>query len=98
MGPYIVTKDEIPDPQKLSLVTKVNDEVRRNGHTGNMIFPVDELIAQVSTYVTLEPGDVILTGTPAGVGKGMNPPKFLKAGDTVKVSIEGIGTLSNTFA
>ncbi|SIT68984.1 fumarylacetoacetate hydrolase family protein [Edaphobacillus lindanitolerans] len=98
MGPYIVTKDEIPDPQKLSLVTKVNDEVRQNGHTGNMIFPVDELIAQVSTYVTLEPGDVILTGTPAGVGKGMKPPKFLKAGDTVKVSIEGIGTLSNTFA
>ncbi|MET3575645.1 fumarylacetoacetate hydrolase family protein [Bhargavaea ullalensis] len=98
MGPYIVTKDEIPDPQNLSLVTKVNDEVRQNGHTRDMIFPIDELIAQVSTYVTLEPGDVILTGTPAGVGKGMNPPKFLKAGDTVKVSVEGIGTLSNTFA
>lgn len=98
MGPYLVTKDEIPDPQNLSLVTKVNGEVRQNGNTKDMIFPIDELIAQVSRYVTLEPGDVILTGTPSGVGKGMNPPSFLRAGDTVKVSIEGIGTLSNTFA
>ncbi|WP_040227780.1 fumarylacetoacetate hydrolase family protein [Bhargavaea cecembensis] len=98
VGPYIVTKDEIPDPHQLSLVTKVNDEVRQNGHTGDMIFRIDDLIAQVSTYVTLEPGDIILTGTPAGVGKGMNPSAFLKAGDTVKVSIEGIGTLSNKFA
>ncbi|MFC7365063.1 MULTISPECIES: fumarylacetoacetate hydrolase family protein [Bhargavaea] len=98
MGPYLVTKDEIPDPQNLSLVTKVNGEVRQNGNTKDMIFPIDELIAQVSLYVTLEPGDVILTGTPSGVGKGMNPPAFIQPGDTVKVSIEGIGTLSNTFA
>ena len=93
MGPYLVTKDEIPEAQDLSIVTKVNDEVRQNGNTENMIRRVDDIIAEVSKYIALEPGDVILTGTPAGVGKGFNPPKFLKAGDTVKVSIESIGTL-----
>ncbi|MDN4606848.1 fumarylacetoacetate hydrolase family protein [Sporosarcina highlanderae] len=97
MGPYIVTKDEIPNPHQLSIATKVNDEVRQNGNTADMIFKIDELIAEISKYVMLEPGDVILTGTPAGVGKGLNPPKFLKAGDTVKISIEGIGTLVNRF-
>lgn len=97
MGPYLVSKDEIPDPQKLSIVTKVNGELRQNGSTKDMIFSVADIIATVSKYVTLEPGDVILTGTPAGVGKGMNPPQFLKAGDEVKVSIEGIGTLANRF-
>lgn len=98
IGPYIVTKDELPNPHNLTIVTKVNDEVRQNGHTRNMIFKIDELIAEISKYVTLEPGDVILTGTPAGVGKGMNPPRFLQAGDTVKISVEGIGTLVNRFA
>lgn len=97
MGPYLVSKDEIPDPQKLSIVTKVNGSLRQNGSTADMIFSVEEIIAQVSKYVTLEPGDVILTGTPSGVGKGMNPPQFLKAGDEVKISIEGIGTLANRF-
>ncbi|MDQ0429042.1 2-keto-4-pentenoate hydratase/2-oxohepta-3-ene-1,7-dioic acid hydratase in catechol pathway [Planomicrobium stackebrandtii] len=93
IGPYIVTKDEIPQAQNLSIVTKVNDEVRQNGNTENMIRRVDDLVAEVSKYIALEPGDVLLTGTPAGVGKGFNPPKFLKAGDTIKVSIESIGTL-----
>ncbi len=97
MGPYLVTKDEIPDPQNLSIVTKVNNELRQNGHTSQMIFTIEELIKDISNLVTLEPGDVILTGTPSGVGKGFKPPKFLTAGDTVKVSIEGIGTLSNRF-
>ncbi|WP_432363954.1 fumarylacetoacetate hydrolase family protein [Sporosarcina sp. UB5] len=97
IGPYIVTKDEIPNAHNLSIVTKVNGEVRQNGNTSDMIFKIDELIAEISKFVTLEPGDVILTGTPAGVGKGMNPPKFLKAGDTVKISVEGIGTLVNRF-
>ncbi|WP_088005677.1 fumarylacetoacetate hydrolase family protein [Indiicoccus explosivorum] len=97
MGPYLVTKDEIAPTQQLSIVTKVNDEVRQNGSTGNMIRAVDELISEVSKYVALEPGDILLTGTPAGVGKGFNPPKFLKAGDTVKVSVEGIGTLVTHF-
>ena len=98
MGPYVVSKDEIPDPQALTIVTKVNGEIRQNGSTKDMIFPVAELIATLSKYVTLEPGDVILTGTPAGVGKGFNPPKFIQAGDEVKISIEGIGTLANRFA
>ena len=98
MGPYLVTKDEIPNPNHLSVVTKVNDEVRQNGNTKSMIFKVEDLIAEISRFVTLEPGDVILTGTPAGVGKGMNPPSFLQKGDSVKISIEGIGTLSNSFA
>lgn len=98
MGPYLVTKDEIPDPHALSIVTKVNGEVRQNGSTKDMLFSVSDIIETVSKYVTLEPGDVILTGTPAGVGKGMNPPQFLKAGDEVKISIEGIGTLANQFA
>jgi 2-keto-4-pentenoate hydratase/2-oxohepta-3-ene-1,7-dioic acid hydratase in catechol pathway len=97
MGPYLVTKDEIPNAHNLSIVTKVNEQVRQNGNTASMIFKIDELIAEISRYVTLEPGDVILTGTPAGVGKGMKPPTFLKKDDTVKVSIEGIGTLVNKF-
>ena len=97
MGPYVVTKDEIPNPHNLTVVTKVNDEVRQNGNTATMVFKIDDLIAEISRFVTLEPGDVILTGTPAGVGKGMKPPSFLKKGDTVKVSIEGIGTLVNKF-
>ena len=97
LGPYLVSKDEIPDPQNLSIVTKVNDEIRQNGHTKDMIFSVADIVSIVSKYVTLEPGDVILTGTPDGVGKGMNPPQYLKSGDTVKISIEGIGTLANYF-
>ncbi|VDG97238.1 4-hydroxyphenylacetate degradation bifunctional isomerase/decarboxylase [Lysinibacillus sphaericus] len=97
LGPYIVTKDEIPNPHNLSIVTKVNDDVRQNGNTKSMIIPIDEIIEELSKFVTLEPGDVILTGTPAGVGKAMNPPTYLKAGDTVKVSVEGIGTLVNYF-
>ena len=98
LGPYVVTKDEIPDPQALTIVTKVNDTIRQNGTTKDMIFSVEELVSVLSKHVTLEPGDVILTGTPSGVGKGMNPPTFLKVGDVVKVSIEGIGTLVNKFA
>lgn len=97
VGPYVVTKDEIPNPNELSIVTKVNDEVRQSSHTSKMIYKVEDIIAEVSRFVTLEPGDVILTGTPAGVGKGMNPPTFLQAGDTVNISVEGIGTLSNRF-
>lgn len=82
----------------MTIVTKVNGEVRQNGSTKDMMFTVEELVSILSQHITLEPGDIILTGTPAGVGKGMNPPTFLKAGDEVKISIEGIGTLSNRFA
>ena len=98
LGPYLVSKDEIPNPQVLSVVTKVNGEVRQNGSTKDMMFNVAEQISILSNHVLLEPGDVILTGTPAGVGKGMNPPTFLQAGDEVKISIEGIGTLVNRFS
>src|SRR5699024_9099346 len=97
MGLYVVTKDDIPNPNALSLVTKVNDEVRQSSQTDKMIFNVEEIIAEVSRFITLEPGDVILTGTPAGVGKGMTPPGFIQEGDIVKVSVEGIGTLVNRF-
>lgn len=97
MGPYLVTKDEIPNPQNLTVVTKVNDEVRQNGTTKDMVHPVEEIIVEISKLVTLEPGDVILTGSTSGVGHGLTPPQYLKAGDSVKVSIEGIGTLANTF-
>ncbi|MEW9501628.1 fumarylacetoacetate hydrolase family protein [Jeotgalibacillus marinus] len=95
MGPYLVSKDEIPYPNELSIVTKVNDEIRQNGNTQDMIFSIEEIISTLSKGMTLEPGDVIATGTPAGVGKGLNPPIFLKKGDQVKVSIQGIGTLNN---
>ncbi|MFC4353615.1 fumarylacetoacetate hydrolase family protein [Chryseomicrobium palamuruense] len=93
IGPYIVTKEELANPSELTIVTKVNDEIRQNGKTSDMVYSIEQIIAKLSAVVELEPGDVILTGTPAGVGKGFEPPKFLKSGDTVKVSIEGIGTL-----
>jgi len=95
MGPYLVSKDEIPNPNQLSIVTKVNDEIRQDGNTKDMIFSIEDIISTLSKGMTLEPGDVIATGTPAGVGKGFNPPKYLKQGDIVKVSIQGIGTLTN---
>src|SRR5690606_30299576 len=95
LGPAIVTRDEIPDPQALALKTMVNDEVMQDGNTSDMIHGVYELVAYCSQTFTLEPGDVILTGTPSGVGKGMKPPRFLKDGDTVSVTIDKLGTLSN---
>lgn len=97
LGPYLVTKDEIPNPHALTIVTKVNGEIRQNSVTKEMMYPVDELISTLSKFVTLEPGDVILTGSPAGSARGMEQPVYLKSGDVVKVSIEGIGTLVNTF-
>ncbi|PKR77939.1 5-carboxymethyl-2-hydroxymuconate isomerase [Halalkalibacillus sediminis] len=95
MGPVIVHRDAIPDVQNLSVRTIVNGEERQNGSTKDMIFSVDELIEVLSDGMTLEPGDVIATGTPSGVGKGFNPPKFLKSGDEVRISIESIGELVN---
>lgn len=95
LGPALVTPDEIPDPQNLKLTTTLNGEVVQNGHTRDMIFPVDELIAFLSQDTTLLPGTVILTGTPAGVGAGRKPPVFLKPGDTVTIEIENIGQLTN---
>lgn len=93
MGPALVTADEVADPQALQLRTTVSGEVRQAASTGEMIFPVAELIAFASRLMTLEPGDVILSGTPAGVGAAANPPRWLADGDLVEVEIEGVGLL-----
>jgi 2-keto-4-pentenoate hydratase/2-oxohepta-3-ene-1,7-dioic acid hydratase in catechol pathway len=95
MGPWIVTADEIPDPSALAIRCTVNGEVRQAASTGDMIHDVRSLIAFCSRFFTLEPGDVIATGTPGGVGAFRDPPVFLADGDVVAVSIEGIGTLEN---
>ncbi|WNB90669.1 fumarylacetoacetate hydrolase family protein [Bacillus sp. NEB1478] len=95
MGPWIVHHSEIPNPEKLSIQTKVNGEQRQDGNTRDFIFDIPTMIAELSKGMTLEAGDIIATGTPAGVGKGMKPPVFLKSGDTIEITIEGIGTLSN---
>jgi 2-keto-4-pentenoate hydratase/2-oxohepta-3-ene-1,7-dioic acid hydratase in catechol pathway len=95
LGPWIVPASEIPDPQNLSLKLWVNDVIKQDSSTGEMIFSVAEQIEQLSRGMTLYPGDVILTGTPAGVGLARN--EFLKSGDTVRIEIEHIGTLSNTI-
>ena len=93
MGPTIVTADEIPDPHKLSIRLKLNGQIMQDSNTDQLIFGVPRLIEFLSETITLEPGDVIATGTPAGVGFARNPPVFLKAGDDMEVSIEGIGGL-----
>jgi len=93
MGPCLVTKDELTDPQSLCLWTKVNGEKRQNGWSGDMMFGVAHLISYISQFMTLLPGDVIATGTPAGVGMGMKPPRYLSAGDLVELGIEGIGKI-----
>ena len=95
LGPWLVTADEVPDPQKLRMWLKVNGETRQNGSTSTMIFGVATLVADISRYMTLEPGDVVTTGTPPGVGLGMKPtPQYLKAGDGVELGIERLGTQS----
>jgi 2-keto-4-pentenoate hydratase/2-oxohepta-3-ene-1,7-dioic acid hydratase in catechol pathway len=94
-GPWMVTADEIAPGRALKLVTRLNGETVQDSHTGQMIFDIPRLIAYASTIFTLVPGDVIATGTPAGVGWSRKPPRFMKAGDVVEVEIEGIGTLRN---
>ena len=95
MGPFIVTADEIPNPQSLQIQTRVNREVRQDTSTSEMIFEIAEVLVNLTTGITLEPGDIIATGTPSGVGYAMTPPHFLKAGDRVSVSITGLGQLDN---
>ncbi|MBN1866348.1 fumarylacetoacetate hydrolase family protein [Candidatus Sumerlaeota bacterium] len=95
MGPWLVTRDEIPDPQNLSICCRVNGEALQQSNTNQMVFSVAELIAFVSQTITLETGDVIATGTPPGVGVFRKPPRLLKPGDRVEVEIEGLGTLVN---
>jgi 2-keto-4-pentenoate hydratase/2-oxohepta-3-ene-1,7-dioic acid hydratase in catechol pathway len=91
LGPWFVTADEVPDPQNLRLWLDVNGERMQDGTTANMIFGVAHLIHFVSQFMTLEPGDIVLTGTPAGVGVGRDPKVFLKAGDRVQLGIDGLG-------
>ena len=98
IGPWIVTADEIPDPQKLDLRCLVNGEVRQQSNTAGMSFTVAEQVKYLSTAFTLEPGDLLATGTPEGVGAAMDPPGFLKAGDVVRCEIEGIGAIENRVA
>src|SRR5437763_4097208 len=94
-GPWIVTADEVPDPHDLRLRTWVSDDLRQDSNTGDMIFNCFQQIEHLSTAFTLEPGDIVTTGTPSGVGMARTPPAWLVAGDTVRVTIDGIGTLEN---
>jgi 2-keto-4-pentenoate hydratase/2-oxohepta-3-ene-1,7-dioic acid hydratase in catechol pathway len=91
LGPYLVTKDEIADPNKLHLWLKLNGEMLQDSNTDDMIFNVPTLVSYISQFMTLLPGDVISTGTPAGVGLGLNPQRYLKPGDVVELGIEGLG-------
>jgi 2-keto-4-pentenoate hydratase/2-oxohepta-3-ene-1,7-dioic acid hydratase in catechol pathway len=95
MGPWLVTPDELGDPQQLSIRTWVNGELRQDGHTSQMMRSVAELISWCSHSFTLEPGDVIATGTPAGVAQGMNPPRYLEPGDVVRIEVERIGAMEH---
>jgi len=91
LGPFLATRDEIPDPGNLPLWLKVNDEYRQKSTTANMVFGVPHLVSYISEFMTLLPGDIISTGTPAGVALGMKPPQYLRAGDVVDLGIEGLG-------
>jgi acylpyruvate hydrolase len=96
LGPFLVTADEVPDPQALGIRCRVNDELRQSSSTGQMVFGVAELIAYASRTITLEPGDLLVTGTPSGVGMAADPPWFLSPGDRMRVEIDGLGELDNT--
>src|SRR5262245_29950429 len=97
-GPWVVTADAIPDPQSLAITSEVNGRLRQQGSTKEMIFPVATLISDLSHAITLEPGDLIATGTPQGVAWGMDTPAYLTPGDSVTITIDGIGELTNTVA
>ncbi len=91
IGPWLVTKDEVPNPENLKIWLKVNGEMKQNGSTNKLIFGVKKIVSFVSEYMTLLPGDVIMTGTPPGVGAGMKPQQWLNPGDVVELGIEGLG-------
>lgn len=96
IGPVLATKDEVPDPQALSMWLSVNGHRYQNGSSSEMVFGVAHLVSYISRYMTLMPGDIISTGTPAGVGLGQNPPTYLKPGDVVELGIDGLGTQRQT--
>jgi 2-keto-4-pentenoate hydratase/2-oxohepta-3-ene-1,7-dioic acid hydratase in catechol pathway len=95
MGGFVTTWDEIPDAQDISIRLRLNGAVMQDSNTCQMIFGVAELVEFLSRYITLEPGDVVATGTPPGIGFARKPPVYLKDGDVVEIEIEGLGTLSN---
>lgn len=97
MGPFIVTEDDVPRPPKLAIKSRVNEVLRQNSSTDMFIFDIPHVIAELSAGMTLKPGTIIAMGTPAGVGMGMIPPRFLNPGDVVECGIEGIGCIRNTI-
>jgi 2-keto-4-pentenoate hydratase/2-oxohepta-3-ene-1,7-dioic acid hydratase in catechol pathway len=98
LGPYLVSRDQIEDVQNLSIWSEVNGEMRQQGSTADMVFGVREIVSHLSQFMTLHPGDVIYTGTPAGVGDGMDPPSYLTPGDVVRLGIENLGEQRQTIA
>jgi 2-keto-4-pentenoate hydratase/2-oxohepta-3-ene-1,7-dioic acid hydratase in catechol pathway len=96
LGPWLVTADEVPDPQALDVFCEVSGQMMQKGTTANMIFPCAHLVSYISHFMTLLPGDVIPTGTPAGVGLGMKPPRFLRAGDVMRLGVAGLGEQRQT--
>jgi len=98
VGPFLVTPDEVGDPGALPLRTWVNDDLRQDSTTADLLFGLGQMVEYLTTVFPLEPGDVIATGTPGGVGAGFDPPRWLRPGDTVRIEIEGVGTLENPVA
>ena len=96
IGPWLVTRDEIPNPQKLNLWCDINGQRMQTGTTRKMIFPIKFIVSYLSRFMTLEPGDLVITGTPPGVGLGMKPPVFVKPGDVMELGIDGLGTQRQT--
>lgn len=94
-GPWVTTADEVPDARGLHVTSHVNGELRQDAHTSDLIFGPEELVAFIAETCTLEPGAIVLTGTPSGVGAGMDPPRFLQPGDVVRVEIDGLGALEH---
>jgi 2-keto-4-pentenoate hydratase/2-oxohepta-3-ene-1,7-dioic acid hydratase in catechol pathway len=97
-GPWITTKDEVSDPQCLKIKTTVNGEIRQNSSSSNMVIPIRKIISSLSSLITIEPGDIISTGTPAGVAMSMKEPKYLQHDDIVEISIEKLGTIKNKIS
>ncbi|HEX3802239.1 MAG TPA: fumarylacetoacetate hydrolase family protein [Solirubrobacteraceae bacterium] len=97
-GPWITTADEVPDPGTLRVRTWVNGDLRQDSDTSHLIFGIDHLVDFIAQTCTLRPGDLILTGTPAGVGQGMDPPQFLQSGDAIRIEIDGLGTIEHSVA
>ncbi|MFK0386103.1 fumarylacetoacetate hydrolase family protein [Agrobacterium sp. NPDC090273] len=97
IGPWLVTKDEITDPQNLGMWLKVNGQTMQDGSSKTMVYGVAHVVSYLSQFMSLQPGDVISTGTPPGVGMGLKPPRYLKAGDVVELGIEGLGSQKQTF-